>query len=1379
MVVCSTMLLFVVFETLLLFAGIALCFVLTSKGDPSVANSFNKVLSTLMRTELPPVPALDVFMWLRLLVLVLLAFGMTTDLNFTFVALMDLWDNVFLTIWDFVANLGHVVVYFIDLLLPLYNWYITFVYQLFRGTYLVLAKCQVRSLVEAMIHVGEAMVSLGLSLSKFTLNPRGPLDVYDTAVSLQKAVLVQESVFQCACDGISPVFSIALDVFRSEYFGAIVNETLNSVVGALQTVVLCVRPFSEIPDGARVFGPLKRAVVSSGLFLDEGLDRVLNRMFSGILLVAENIDGDTEDGLMELKLSSLPVFSILGYLGEAVVGVGDMVVHTVVRLLLGQPILFDPKSIYVSVDNAVSSFESVLFLPMNVVGELFNLDASPVPETVGYAVRAVVGLVFSVVDMLYFMLRGEFVGLSFFEILQRMDGKWGEVSEYISLQTHFFQMVDSATFEAEQIALGWRWIPITVRLASRLLNLVVRLVLSSGDIVHGEFFHVPINCGYGENKFCTEECSFYFDPDRPYLPFSRTSLNEVRAEDSTGVNPCNSLIIEWVFDAVDDYANALSGWFQLVRPQHSADWCEEHVFGIKEGRCTKGNTDFMCATSNTLLQVVEVPLNLLRHAIQKLLFIWSRPGDVMQMEVEDRLCDVSTALYALVSNFVALLPTDFINDTFERRLTDVAHSLVVIPVDVVRLLVITLQFLVGILGNYELDWERIRGILDAQLISDEYMYSEKEVEMTETSVALAANTGNYMGTVLLIILNTLINILDSFGELFGGDNMFNILAEIMSILKQAVSAEMINLVVLVFKVFSNLLSMMVTGQTELGELGSDFALLITKTLKIVASVASSILASLLQLLGPIGDFFMLIWRGFCEAAGVLETLFGLDLGAVCDAAAVGRRLSSGVVNGTGWHGDGECDLLARHYDGHPYGDLVYLEQVRLLECAEQRGLVRRLSATLGTTLPDDMLYNWKRKYFMAYEAALGFILYNKYDHKHMLVEWDRLELPRYWLTLWSSMQIQVPWLSVLDDALLTLVEPVPELSSMYATAKTTMVKFHGTWRKYGGLEMPVLGSYGSEYVRDRVHRAVSRRQLAWGMKSNVDIVGPTNCAIVDNFFWAMGNASYRVSEYYSTVFVEHVSPQFVGYLRGKPVKHPPLNNSMPELKLPSVAGIKAALLFHFESCEAYDITCRADERYDRVNRITESMWYFLFSLLACTVVVLLTGISFFSLMPLAPLILYAHTWNYRFTCFPNIPECAYDDALLWLNIFRPQNWTEYFPLLANQTVVTCPVDNSLWSSVYLLGQTFLVYPLEFVVYWTPYHEDFVEWVTASALKDECLWVRGVEIVYIPLFVYILLTGWCFVSWGLRILAIVMTLFSDIAASSYGIEKLLNEKSKDV
>ena len=110
-----------------------------------------------------------------------------------------------------------------------------------------------------------------------------------------------------------------------------------------------------------------------------------------------------------------------------------------------------------------------------------------------------------------------------------------------------------------------------------------------------------------------------------------------------------------------------------------------------------------------------------------------------------------------------------------------------------------------------------------------------------------------------------------------------------------------------------------------------------------------------------GEFILWVWRALCDVASTLETLVGLDFGSVCDAVdTVGRRRLSDmkVVNGTGWLGETMCDLLARHYDGSSVDEMVYLERIRLMECEEQRGIIRRMSLTLNTTLPEDMLYNW-------------------------------------------------------------------------------------------------------------------------------------------------------------------------------------------------------------------------------------------------------------------------------------------------------------------------------------------------------------------------------------------------------------------------------------
>ena len=328
------MLWFCFVETILLFAGLLICFLLTARADGGVLNSLNKIWFNILSLEVPPVPSVDVFMWVRLLLLLVLAIAMTNDLDFTFRTLMDWWDNVFLFIWDTITDLGQVVIYFVDLVLPLYNWFITLVYQSTRGTYLILAKCQVRSIVEGMIHLGEAMVSLGLSLTRFVMNPKGAFDIYDTAISLQQAVLSQESVLECACDGISPVFAIALDVVRSHHLGEIVNETFNVFIGVPQTILLAVPPFSEIPDGARLLD-LQRLALAAGF---RGVGSRAESCVFGCLVDLDAVDG--EEGTVTTE--RLALFLYLDAWHGRRMPVGDMVIHTAV-FVDGQPSCTTPS----------------------------------------------------------------------------------------------------------------------------------------------------------------------------------------------------------------------------------------------------------------------------------------------------------------------------------------------------------------------------------------------------------------------------------------------------------------------------------------------------------------------------------------------------------------------------------------------------------------------------------------------------------------------------------------------------------------------------------------------------------------------------------------------------------------------------------------------------------------------------------------------------------------------------------------------------------------------------------------------------------------------------------------------------------------------------
>lgn len=218
---------------------------------------------------------------------------------------------------------------------------------------------------------------------------------------------------------------------------------------------------------------------------------------------------------------------------------------------------------------------------------------------------------------------------------------------------------------------------------------------------------------------------------------------------------------------------------------------------------------------------------------------------------------------------------------------------------------------------------------------------------------------------LIIPMNYLINVFDAMGEMIGGSNFFTGLAKVVAIIKNALSKEMVNLVSLVFKVGSNLLALVTRGSTDLGDLGSDIVTLIKKGIDVIASLASQIVFSLLKMLGFVGDFLIILWRGICAAAGAIEWLTGADFGSVCDAVDTAdnarRRLPAmqeHLVNMTGFDGNSECDLLVHHYNGRYWGEATYLEQVRLAHCAEQQAIMHKMNAVLRVDMPTDAIYNW-------------------------------------------------------------------------------------------------------------------------------------------------------------------------------------------------------------------------------------------------------------------------------------------------------------------------------------------------------------------------------------------------------------------------------------
>ena len=1366
-------------EMLLLFVGTLLWFFIHSSGDQRkiVTTNLSQVFTSCFK-QTPPPPILDPMMILRIGIFVLIAIALDVNVDI----FKSWWDDVLVHIWGIVSDFGQVVVFFADLIVPLYNLVVTLTAQLTTGTYTIVAKCQMKTIVESLVHIGEAMQFFAKAMTDFILEPKGAFDIYETSKALQAAVMKQEVVINCACDGITPAFGIVFDTVRPLLLVNITNETINALIAVPQTAVLAIPPWKEIPDGQRVFQPLKRLAVALGKYGDEVVDSILKR----ILLKPAKI---------------IPIFSTVGYTVEGLIGLTEMLTHTMSRIILQQPITFDPQHIHQSFINAADSLEFTTIHVLSAIVEPLNLgsdaaasaiddlsdgynnpaleainqaaalvddvqdSAKPLGRTIGYLTKAAIGLVMSVVDEAYFILRGEHAGLSFMEVLQRWDGAWGKQDQSgIRLQEHFFQNIDKATIAAEDLFGAFAFFPISVRVASRTVNVILRTALSAEDILEDKFFHKPINCGYGVKETCSDDCTFFWDPNSPY-------------DVITDQNACNSLISEWIFTGFEDIIESVSSIFQKVRPQGEA-WCRDKDYP-SVSRCVKSNTDFFCATSITMKEALSVPMHELRYSVQTVMGLFSKSGDVKHLDFQDRLCDLSTVIYALAGNIVSILPAQTVPSDMKEKLTDFTHSVLVLPVEVMRFYFVEAKYLLSLISKTTIDWAEIQNNIEAQLVSSEYTKVDQASETTTTSITLGDNTASFIVTSTLIPANYLINVFHTTGEILGGDNFFTGLADMVHVVKNALSKEMINLVSLVFKVGTEILSMVTKGNTDFGELAKDVVTLLKKGFDLVVTLASQILLNLLQLLGPVGDFLVMLWRGLCAAVGAIELFTGADFGNICDAVDTvedaRRRLPAmqeHTVNMTGFNGNSECDLLVHHYNGRQWGEATYLEQVRLAHCAEQQALVHKLNAVLNVDMPTDMIYNWKRKYDMGYEAALGLIVYMKHqDNAHMLREWDRLELPRYYLDLWHRLKVEVPWIQIMDQAFAKTIEPVPELSSMYDTAKESLLKLHHVTQKHDMTNIQVPDIKLREFkLGAAYHKVVSHHTMAWGLYTDIDLPpGRLNCTVADNFVRAMTDATKRVEDYYSGPFANKALPDFMMWLRDIKIPRQYPKYRIPAIGIPSKKTAQDAVLYSFQTCHYEDIMCSTDDQLDRIGRITESLFYIGYTMVGMAVFSLVVGISPFPLLMFTPLIILAHTWNYRLTCTPNIPDCLFDDTYLWIQTFKPKKWDEYFPVTAANPTMQCP-DNYLWSSAYLFARSPLNKLIEFVLYQNEEaYNTYQDWATESDFKDECFWFKSPQLIFTPLIGYTIYAFSNTIMWGINAVISYITLVVPILSTIYAIE----------
>ena len=121
-------------------------------------------------------------------------------------------------------------------------------------------------------------------------------------------------------------------------------------------------------------------------------------------------------------------------------------------------------------------------------------------------------------------------------------------------------------------------------------------------------------------------------------------------------------------------------------------------------------------------------------------------------------------------------------------------------------MVIAAKYLTAIISGTNINWDNVIANIEDQLIDQSYKQELKATESTTTSITLSENTANFVVAIIMIPANYLINIFSAMGDLTGGTNFFSGIADLISIIKNSLSKEMINLVMLLAKVLATILA---------------------------------------------------------------------------------------------------------------------------------------------------------------------------------------------------------------------------------------------------------------------------------------------------------------------------------------------------------------------------------------------------------------------------------------------------------------------------------------------------------------------------------------------------------------------------------------------
>lgn len=1056
---------------------------------------------------------------------------------------------------------------------PLYNMLVVITTQIRSGTFGLAGKCSVGNLVGGAKLGTTGLVGF-LTATTDWANPLTPgkivereLNITEPIWNLQQAVSLQSDTAKCMCEALSEPWEVFFQTTKSPSLARGINAGFNTVLSVFQQGVGVMPPYMMIPDFYRTFNYSKNTFTHFGQWMDDivvkSTELVLNK---------------------PLDAPQPFVFGTTAHLPKAAVEFVSVGVSTVAHIIVPSKLsdstymmrVTSMKYVFRELDYAADGTGHLVTWLMNTVSRSLaeivvppGAQSTPVEiltdrqsraagDTVRWAARAVLGIPTVLLELL-----NEITWKSFFnneqniiKTLQSYDGKWGDtfsLNGRPTLNKNVFYPIErmlDALFEF--IPTVFSPLKSTIRLPLQIVRVAIRTLFAGDQIVSGEFFDRPLGCNYGLDSSCGMkytgvaacgqnggncECNPKFAMNNCQCMFTYPDDVMPGAVDSFYDNSdkwCNSLLYEFIFKEIEDLQEGIGEMLSKIRTER----CPASVVEFPDmcpNRKVTSNTKSLCAASTTLTRVTRLPLNIYRHVYATLMssvFGYTQRHFLL----DSRLCELGNLMYG----GLGVLPLPY-----KEKMMNAVYALLRFPTEALRSQLYVSDF-VGDITKDQIDWET--------RMSDIPCKGCKPIRLSANSEF----TGKLLKLIVVelqVVFGYLITLFDTLGELFdsvedGYGLFFRGIEAILVSLKNALSQPLIDFIGMLLRLAVDFLDFLGSGNIGSGMLDRVVKLFLKFT-ELIAEVSTKILAGFLKMLGPFGQFLGTVVTSFCKTLQSAFKFFDvkIDLSSCSDledlgAEAVHHKMMPDIYN-MGWNGTSECDYMVHAYKHYRWGDMRPVEQIMVEKCVQHRAIAGKIGQLVGVDLPVDMIYNWKRKFEMAYHGVMGGIIY--YKHKSasiMMKEWHRHNIPKYWIPIFSNMVRAASGLSISGmiheihhgmgnepeiGVLVSVFDETLQLASGVRKIWTEHNMTH-SWKAPANMTY-VFGSKAINFTIPNLTPSiiVSDPRYAWGLNTSTS----GTCPLLTNFIETVQEQSQVTVDYYTNVYAAVTVPHFVNWLEGR------------------------------------------------------------------------------------------------------------------------------------------------------------------------------------------------------------------------------------------------------